>query len=93
MTVRTLFDRCRAFQARMPLAGFFSHSTAAVLHGLSLPKALEGDSRVHVSVVAPTRAPRGEGVVGHRVDARPSVVLVADLQVANPVAAWCQTTA
>lgn len=89
-SVRTLLDRCRAYQTWMPLAGFFSHSTAAMLHGLPLPWSLENELRVHVSVVAPTRAPRGEGVVGHRVDVCPALVLLGDLRVVTPVGAWCQ---
>lgn len=89
-SVRTLLDRCRAYQTRMPPAGFFSHATAALLHGLPLPMQLEVEPCVHVSVVAPTRAPRGVGVQGHRVDIRPAVVLLGDLRVATPVAAWCQ---
>lgn len=36
-SVRTVFNRCRACQTRMPEAGFCSHATAAVVHGMPLP--------------------------------------------------------
>lgn len=48
----------------LPHESWFSHSTAASLHGLPLPRALEGGA-LHVTVPPPRRAPRRRGVVGH----------------------------
>lgn len=48
----------------LPQESWFSHSTAASLHRLPLPRALEGGA-LHVTVPSPRRAPRRRGVVGH----------------------------
>ncbi|RJT87769.1 DUF559 domain-containing protein [Cryobacterium melibiosiphilum] len=85
-----LIDRCQAFDQRMPAGGFFSHATAALLHGLPLPFANEQDPLLHVSVVAPARAPRATGVRGHKVEAQPRVMVLAGMRVVDPVEAWCQ---
>lgn len=70
---------------------FFSHATAAVLHGMWLPLTVQQELLVHVSVVRPQRAPRNSGVVGHHLVARPRLVhLLHGLPVADPIETWCQ---
>jgi hypothetical protein len=65
-TSGTLDGLCRSYAARMSQRAFFSHSTAARLHGLPLPSRLSGALPLHVAVPHPSRAPNGRGVVGHR---------------------------
>ena len=48
----------RAYAARMPAGQFFSHTTAAQLLGIPLPQRATRDAVLHVSAVAPDRAPR-----------------------------------
>ncbi|MFO7691158.1 MAG: hypothetical protein R6W83_11515 [Cryobacterium sp.] len=86
----TLRDRCRAFQQRMPPNAFFSHVTAALIYGMPLPWHLETDPRIHVTVLAPDRAVRVQGVVGHAVQECAGVRSVAGLPVLEPVATWIQ---
>ncbi|MDI2099657.1 hypothetical protein [Ruicaihuangia caeni] len=57
---------CRAYHARMPQHAFFSHATAARLHGMWLPGWLIVEPVLHVSVLAPHALPRASGIVGHR---------------------------
>ena len=57
---------CRAYQERMNPAHCFSHATAAELYGLPLPQYVARAGPVHVSAMAPARAPYGTGVAGHR---------------------------
>lgn len=62
---RTIVDRAWAFAQVMPARGWFSHSTAALLLGLPLPRSRE-QGPLHVTVDRGSRAPRGAGVVGHQ---------------------------
>jgi len=59
----TLLERCRARATRLPSSVFFSHLTAARLHGLPIPHG--ADDRLHISARAGSQAPRGKGVTGH----------------------------
>jgi len=85
-----VWDLARAYAAGMPAGQFFSHSTAAQLLGMPLPAHACRDRRLHVSVVAPARAPQGAGVAGHTVANRPGVWLTGGLTVQNPVSVWCE---
>ena len=89
-TVHNLNDRCRALHKRMPAGAFFSHATAARLHGMPLPADLEAVPLLHVSVIDPDRTLRLAGVNGHRVATSPGVRSVAGLPVLEPISAWCQ---
>ena len=62
----TLVDRAEALACVLPADTAFSHTTAAMLHGLPLSYALEADERLHV--IRPLGMPhlRRSGVVGHR---------------------------
>ena len=55
-----------AYAPRMSAHAVFSHSTAAQLWGIPLPRNLQRILPVHVSVPAPRRAPEGRDVTGHR---------------------------
>lgn len=70
---------------------FFSHMTAALVHGMWLPLELERAMVLHVSVRKPLRAPRGRRVQGHHLIDRPTLVWrVGPLRVANPWETWAQ---
>jgi hypothetical protein len=88
----TLDERCRAFAARMSPTQVFSHSTAALVWGIPLPRALERGP-LHVSAVR-GREPRVPGVVGHRI--RPKRVRTAverGFRVVSASDSWCQLAA
>ena len=81
----------RAHLPIMAAGEFFSHATAAVLHGMWLPLTVQQELLVHVSVVRPQRAPRNAGVVGHHLITRPCLVrLLNGLPVADATETWCQ---
>ncbi|TFD86226.1 hypothetical protein [Cryobacterium serini] len=58
-------ELARAYSKRMPSTHVFSHATAAMIHGIWLPRRLESDRRLHISVPAGTRAPQMVGIIGH----------------------------
>jgi very-short-patch-repair endonuclease len=62
---RSIVDRAWAYTQVMPASGWFSHSTAALLLGLPVPRARE-QGPLHVTVGRGSRAPRGAGLVGHQ---------------------------
>lgn len=78
--------RCRMFAARLSADVFFSHSTAARLHGVPLPLRFERMARLHVTVPAPARAPHAQGLVGHsrQVSATDVVVTTDGIRVSSP---------
>ncbi|HZW41849.1 MAG TPA: hypothetical protein VFE99_06085, partial [Agromyces sp.] len=97
LDLSTVRGRCRAY---LPLLGskVFSHTTAALLHGIPLPLELElepaageADAHLHVSSIGGTR-PRGDGIVGHEL-VTASVVLVEELPVVSAAETWCQLAA
>jgi hypothetical protein len=61
----TLRDRSLALQSVSNAASYVSHSTAARLYGVPLPRRLERDERIHLSVPRGIRAPQRPGVIGH----------------------------
>ncbi|WP_210506389.1 endonuclease domain-containing protein [Naasia sp. SYSU D00057] len=56
---------------------FFSHRTAARIHGMPVPGA-EKDEPLHVTVFQPDRAPRVAGIVGHHTHVENIAVVVVD---------------
>ncbi|MGM7672180.1 hypothetical protein [Microbacterium sp. A93] len=68
-----------------------SHSTALVLSGAPLPSALErADADLHISSTG-SRRKRRDGVISHRLDATPSIILTEDgIPIVAPATAWCQ---
>jgi hypothetical protein len=84
------WSRCRAYAVRMPQGHFFSHVTAAALHGLPLPRRFAA-APLHVSTFLPAQSPRTAGVVGHRL--KPDRVEAGHLRrlpVVSILDAWCQ---
>lgn len=81
---------CDAYAVKMRPRDFFSHETAAALHGMPLPWATR-DSRLHVSVFAPEQAVRERGILGHRMlRASARLVLLRGKPVVSPADAWSQ---
>ncbi|SFR69871.1 hypothetical protein SAMN05428970_0806 [Agromyces sp. CF514] len=87
--VDTVESRAVAYAAAMAGDHVFSHATAALLHGMPLPLAVEREVRVHVTALAQGRAPRGRGVIGHSTRAEPVVTAVRGLAVLGPADTWC----
>ncbi|WP_285025211.1 hypothetical protein [Plantibacter sp. ME-Dv--P-122b] len=82
--------RCRAYAPLLHDGQFFSHVSAAALHGLPVPT-WEHEAPLDVASIAPARAPRGAGVRGHQLDGDHwEVVVVEGLPVLTAVDAWCQ---
>jgi hypothetical protein len=87
----SLEQRCEAYRSRMRPGQFFSHATAAALHGLPLPPGLQRDRRLHVSVLDPQQPPRARGVVGHRLGREPlELVEVGPFPAVPAIEAWCE---
>jgi hypothetical protein len=74
----------------MPPDAFFSHVTAAMLHGMPLPFRLERSTRLDVSMPAPHRAPHANGIIGHQltVDLH-DIADVAGLRSTTAARTWC----
>ncbi|MEO6827867.1 MAG: hypothetical protein ABI255_06415 [Microbacteriaceae bacterium] len=75
----------------MPADQFFSHATAAQLHGLPLPARLARRETVDVASTVRSRRRHGTGVAGHLVAAGLARVVDVDgLRTSSAVASWCQ---
>ncbi|WP_082518800.1 endonuclease domain-containing protein [Leifsonia sp. Leaf336] len=59
-------SRCVAYRAIMKPSQCFSHVTAALIYGLSVPWRVQQSADLHVAALNGGRAPRGKGVVGHK---------------------------
>ncbi|MFU8946732.1 hypothetical protein ACLRGF_08335 [Mycetocola zhadangensis] len=77
---------------RMRAGQFFSGVTAALIHGMYLPWRLTKSALpLHITAIAPARAPRTRGVVGHHALAgQLDVGVWGDIPVVSPVDTWCQ---
>jgi very-short-patch-repair endonuclease len=83
--------RAAAYALKLGDETFFSHSTAAVLHGMWLPSRLQRDEVLDVSVFRPRQAPGGRGVRGHQLERRAQRILrLAGLPVLESPETWCQ---
>jgi hypothetical protein len=81
--------RCRQFLCRLPEGAFYSHTTAALLWGVTLPPWHEHDMRLHVSVPAGHRAVDAKQIIGHEVALSPSEhTTVNGLPVSAPTRVW-----
>ncbi|TFD64395.1 DUF559 domain-containing protein [Cryobacterium ruanii] len=75
----------------MSKSDFFSHLTAARVHGLPLPFAVERTQTLDVSTEAPALRDRVCGIRGHHVAPKTiAVVEVQGLRVTSAVDTWCQ---
>lgn len=87
----TVLELCRTYLPKTAEHEFFSHVTAAVIHGIWLPLALERQLVLDVSVRKPHRAPRDARVRGHHLIDRPWLVVTRKgMRVANDVETLCQ---
>lgn len=82
---------CRAFEPLLRPGQFFSHTTAALLHGIPLPASV-GLLPLHLSAVGVGARPRRANVVGH-LFASIDVSLACGLPVVAPAATWFQLAA
>jgi hypothetical protein len=92
----TTLDRCRAYVVIMAPGHVFSGPTAAVLHGMPLPLGAERDTRLHVTSVDGSRAPRTRGIIGSSTTAAPLLVRVPGLggaRTTSPADTWCTLSA
>jgi hypothetical protein len=76
-------ERCRAYLPRLGEGEFFSHTTAALVFGIPLPRNFEEATTVHVS--GRDSRPRTRNVIGHRASRTP-VVVRGGLPVTHPAA-------
>ncbi|MBG6238802.1 very-short-patch-repair endonuclease [Mycetocola sp. CAN_C7] len=82
-------DVIAAAALRLRPGQFYSHVTAARLHGLYLPPRLDRVAEFHVTAVRPAVAPRAGGFVGHHVEpGTVHVVAVTGIPVASAVDTW-----
>jgi len=84
--VDTLRELAAAYAAKMTVVQCFSHTTAAAIWGLPLPRAREREALVHVSTTS-GHAPTGSNVRGHRVR-RLDAVVRDGLSVTSPARTW-----
>ena len=84
-----LDQRAAAFALALPDDVAFSHTTAARLWRIPLPRALEDDDDLHV--MRETRRPRIErvGCVSHRGSERRRIVLLDGLRITSLADTWC----
>jgi very-short-patch-repair endonuclease len=85
---RALAARCRLYAPRLVPGQFFSHLSAAALHGLPLPPWADS-APVDVSALDPVRAPRTPGVRAHHFDTEHVELAVVDgLPVTAALETW-----
>jgi hypothetical protein len=86
----SLAERCRMLATRMPADAFFSHTTAALLLGLPLPRSLERSRDLDIARPYPARAPHARGLSGHQLDVAVSEMTTTE-GIAHTSAArtWC----
>lgn len=82
-----LLETCRAYLTVAGESHHFSHVTAARLWGCPLPREHEAYGPLHVTVLAPVRAPRGRGIIGHQA-AQADVRQRRGLPVSDPANTW-----
>lgn len=81
---------CRAYATREHAGDVFSHTTAALLHGLPLPPQ-HLPAKVHVAVFAPRKPSRVAGIVGHELRAAGHrIVTIGGLRCLSAEDTWAQ---
>lgn len=86
-STREILRLAQAYATRMRPTEFFSHTTAATIWGVPLPRL--GDQLLDVSVHRPRRAPRGAGVRGRELDPRlVHVTTYKRLRITTPASTW-----
>jgi hypothetical protein len=87
LDLNSVFGLCRSYEPVLADGQFFSHSTAAALHGVPLPETI-GLSPIHIAAFDRT-PPRRSGVIGHATSVF-AVDLLAGFPVVAAPDAWCQ---
>lgn len=83
-------DHARAFQQRAADNTFLCSTTAALLYGIPLPWNVESAEELHVGVPWPSRAPRVDGVIGHKFQIEDGDIhTLRGLRVTTPERTWC----
>ena len=86
----TLEGTARAYLSRAAPGHFISHASAAGLWGIPLPRRFQDDPRLHASVSTEQRAPRGRGVIGHRLQlCDGDLTRIRGLRVTSMARTWC----
>jgi hypothetical protein len=81
----------KGYAPRLKPRQFFSHVTAAQLHGIPIPQRLLTNYLLDVSAAAPSRAVRARGVRGHKhAVMRNEVVVLEGLPVSSPIRVWLE---
>ena len=83
----SIVERAEAYAPLLRADQFFSHTTAAALHGMRMPTSFDEEA-IHVSSIAPTRAPRGKGVIGHQAADAPVVWSNGRIRASSPADTW-----
>ncbi|MBG6054431.1 hypothetical protein IWX81_000821 [Salinibacterium sp. CAN_S4] len=84
----SVVERAHSFAPILGSDQFFSHSTAAALWGMWLPRRLSG-SDIDVSAIHPRREPRMTGVRGHRLGGASVRLMLRDgIPLSAPVDTW-----
>lgn len=84
----SLEERCRAYLPVMAATHVFSHATAALLHGIPVPRRAESSAALHVTALRGGRAPRGNGIAGHRTTATVGVRILRGIPLLAPAETW-----
>jgi hypothetical protein len=85
----TTLERCTAYAVRLKPGQFFTHRTAAELHGLTLPSTAS-DDLLHVGALRPADAPHAEGIRGHRLQYAGEPWQANGLPIPDPIEVFCQ---
>lgn len=89
--IATQKSRIVTYSRRLEPRQFYSHMTAALIHGLPLPLKLKRSPTLHVCTEDPAERHGSSGVVGHHcLSGSIRVVELHGLRVASPVDTWCQ---
>jgi len=86
----TTLGRATAYLSRAAPGHFVSHSSAAAIWGIPLPRRLQQDTRLHVSVSTEQRAPHGVGIIGHRLQVTPpDITVLGAVRLTSLARTWC----
>jgi hypothetical protein len=86
----TVLGRALAYLSRAAPGHFISHASAASIWDIPLPWRLQNDERLHVAVSTEQRAPRGHGVIGHRLQlSAGDVTTHRGVRVSSLARTWC----
>lgn len=99
LDLSTVIGLCRSYEPMLGAGQYFSHTTAATLHGIPLPLVIVEASLVkapplHVATLVSRTPARTRGVIGHALTANDvDVAVVAGLPVIGAADTWCHLAA